>query len=117
MGERTSRRTGFVFFCNAVNTSLESNLKRIIRPGKQRSGKVVGRYYIAEDEGGRIELTLDKFNREFRHTVEFVLEKSPYQMPDLMRLDCLTFFRLVNECEQREREAIDRLEKQTHGGT
>ena len=48
-----------------------------------------------------------------------MLKASPYQLSDLMKLDFATFFRLANECEDREKEAIDRLEKQAqaHGGT
>jgi len=36
-------------------------------------------------------------------------------MPDIMKMDYLTFFRVVNECEDREKEAVDRLEKQSNG--
>ena len=92
---------------------MESDIKRVVRSGGDRGGKVVGRYYIAEDK--RIELHTEKFEREFRHTVEFVLRSSPYSMPDIMKLDYLTFFRIVNECEIREKEAVDRLEKQSNG--
>lgn len=96
---------------------MVNSLKRVIRAGEPGGGKVVGRYFIAKD-ARRIELTLDKFNREFRHTVEFILRTSPYELKDLMALDYMTFFRVANECEDREKEAIDRLEKQAqaHGG-
>jgi len=47
--------------------------------------------------------------------VEFVLRVSPYQMADIKKLDYLTFFRVVNECEQREREAVERLENKDNG--
>ena len=92
---------------------MESDISRVIRKGGKGSGKVVGRYYIGED--ARIELHIEKFEREFRHTVEFVLKTSPYSMPDIMKIDYLTFFRVVNECEDREKEAVDRLEKQSNG--
>jgi hypothetical protein len=36
-------------------------------------------------------------------------------MQDVMKLDYLTFFRVVNECEAREKETVDRLEKQSNG--
>lgn len=48
--------------------------------------------------------------------MEFVLNHSAYKtLPDVMKLDYLTFFRVVNECETREKEAVDRLEKQGNG--
>jgi len=34
---------------------------------------------------------------------------------DVFGLDYLTFFRVVNECEQREKETVERLEKQSNG--
>lgn len=92
---------------------MESVLARIARTNGERRGKIVGRYYIGEDS--RIELNIEKFERDFRHTVEFVLKTSPYQLSDLMKLDFATFFRVANECEDREKESVDRLEKQTHG--
>lgn len=92
---------------------MESDIKRVTRTGGPGGGKVVGRYYIGEDK--RIELHTEKFEREFRHTVEFVLRSSPYSLPDIMKLDYLTFFRIVNECETREKENIERLEKQGNG--
>lgn len=94
---------------------MESDIKRVVPRNGAASGKVVGRYYIAEDK--RIELHIEKFIREFRHMVEFVLRVSPYSLPDIKKLDYLTFFRIVNECEQREREAVERLEKQENGGS
>jgi hypothetical protein len=93
---------------------MEADISRVIRKGGKGSGKVVGRYFIGED--ARIELHLEKFEREFRHTVEFVLNHSAYKtMQDVMKLDYLTFFRVVNECEAREKETVDRLEKQSNG--
>lgn len=95
---------------------MESDIRRVVGAGGARSGKVVGRYFI-ESDTGRIELHIERFEREFRHMVEFVMRTSPYSKADISKLDYLTFFRIVNECEQREKEAIDRLEKQTHGGS
>jgi len=91
---------------------MESDIKRVVGRNGAAGGKVVGRYFIAEDK--RIELHIEKFSREFRHMREFVLRVSPYTLPDIKAMDYLTFFRVVNECEQREREAVERLEKQGH---
>jgi len=91
---------------------MESDIKRVVGRNGAAGGKVVGRYFIAEDK--RIELHIEKFAREFRHMREFVLKFSPYVSTDIKAMDYLTFFRVVNECEQREREAVERLEKQGH---
>ena len=93
---------------------MESDIKRVIRTGGKGGGKVVGRYFIGEEK--KIELHVEKFEREFRHTMEFILNHSAYKhMADVFKLDYLTFFRVVNECEQREKENIERLEKQGNG--
>jgi hypothetical protein len=89
---------------------MEADIRRVVGRGGETGGKVVGRYYIGEDK--KIELHIEKFAREFRHMVEFVLRSSPYTLPDIKKMDYLTFFRVVNECEIREREAVERLEKQ-----
>lgn len=47
--------------------------------------------------------------------VEFVLRTSPYRMPEIKEMDYMTFFRVVNECEQREKEAVERLENKENG--
>ena len=89
---------------------MESDIKRVIGASGKTGGKVVGRYVITEDQ--KIELHLEQFQREFRHMVEFALRIAPYSESELMKKDDLTFFRIVNECEKREREAVERLEKQ-----
>lgn len=93
---------------------MEADVARVTRSNGERSGKVVGRYYIGDDK--KIELHLEKFEREFRHTVEFIMNHSAYKTKqDVFGLDYLTFFRVVNECEQREKETVERLEKQSNG--
>lgn len=89
---------------------MEADFRRVVPAKGERGGKVIGRYFAGED--GRIELHLEKFEREFRHTLEFVLRTSPYSEAGILKKDYLTFFRIVGECEQREREAVARLENE-----
>lgn len=47
-----------------------------------------------------------------RRAMEFVLRvKAVYTMSELKRIDFVTFFQMLDECEQAEREAAERLEK------
>ena len=41
---------------------------------------------------------------------------SPYTRADIMRLDCLTFLRILKECEERERKAVERLKSKEENG-
>lgn len=75
---------------------------------------MVGWYVVEKSEGGndRVKMHIEHFEDRFRHTFEFVLRVSPYGAEDLKKMDVLTFFKLVNECEDVEQQAIQRMEKQ-----
>lgn len=53
--------------------------------------------------------------RDMARAIEFILRvKTVYTEGDLLRKDYLTFFRMLDEAENEERENIARMEK-THG--
>jgi len=88
---------------------MAADFKRVIRPGGPERGQVVGRYSI---EGGKVELLIEKFETDFRRSMEFILSHSPYTESDLRRKDFLTFFRILGDCEAAER---DRVKNQSDG--
>lgn len=54
----------------------------------------------------------DVVDTDVRMACEFILRHKPYTESELLRKDVLTFFRLISECEDAEREQIERLQKQ-----
>lgn len=63
----------------------------------------MGRYWLAAN--GKYEFLADKIDRDLRHGMEFIMRVRPfYTRHDLLRLNYLTFFQLLEECEQEQRE-------------
>lgn len=58
---------------------------------------------------------VESAQNDFRHAVEFVMKTSPYTRADIMRLDCITFLKIMKECEAAQKSEVERLEKQAHG--
>lgn len=46
-----------------------------------------------------------------RHGIEFIMRVKPYTERDLLRKDYLTFLKILKECENEEKKAVERLEK------
>lgn len=50
--------------------------------------------------------------KDMRHALEFIMRVKPfYREDDLMKKGFLTFFTMLEECENAEREAVDRMER------
>lgn len=61
------------------------------------------------NDNGAYEFLTDKIDRDFRHGMEFIMRVRPfYTLTDLVKVDYLTFFQLIEECEAEQREAIAR---------
>lgn len=75
-------------------------------------GRIIG-YYFVGPSGGWEQLA-DKVARDFRRSLEFIMRVKPYTESDLMRKDFLTYFDILQEAEEEERRAIERMEKQNN---
>jgi len=54
----------------------------------------------------------DKIEKDFRHGLEFVMRvRSFYTVTDLLKLDYMVFFTLLDECEAEQKEAIARAKE------
>ena len=54
----------------------------------------------------------DKIENDFRHGLEFVMRVRPfYTLQDLLKINYLTFFQLLDECEAEQKEAIARAKE------
>ena len=113
LGGGEYERTGFVFFCNAVDTRIQQSLSRIKRGGGGTGGaigKIVGRYWLGQN--GQYEFLAEKIEKDFRHGLEFICRVRPfYQMTELLKLDYMVFFTLLDECEAEQKEAIARAKE------
>lgn len=48
---------------------------------------------------------------DLRHGIEFIMRVKPYREQDLIAKDYLTFLKILKECENEEKKAVERLEK------
>lgn len=55
---------------------------------------------------------LEKFDSDFRHGLEFILRvKEVYSESDILRKDYQTYFKMLREAEEQERENIARIQE------
>lgn len=47
----------------------------------------------------------------FRHGLEFIMRSKPYTERDLLGKDYLTFLKILKECENEEKKAVERIER------
>lgn len=55
---------------------------------------------------------VDKMDKDLRHGLEFIMRVRPfYTLSDLIKINYLTFFTLLDECEAEQKEAIARAKE------
>ena len=113
MGGGEYVRAGFFFVLQNVDSRIQQNLSRIKRAGSNTGGaigKIVGRYWLGQN--GQYEFLAEKIEKDFRHGLEFICRVRPfYQMTELLKLDYMVFFTLLDDCEAEQKEAIARAKE------
>ena len=57
-------------------------------------------------------MIFDKVDREMRQATEFILRvKQVYTLSDIRKFDFLTYFKILEEAEIQEQEAIERMKQ------
>ena len=113
LGGGKHERTGFFFVLQNIDTRIQQSLSRIKRASGNTggsTGKIVGRYWLGQN--GKYEFLAEKIEKDFRHGLEFICRVRPfYQMTELLKLDYMVFFQLLDECEAEQKEAITRAKE------